>query len=249
MNVLFLISGPRTHDELGGMLGRYGLAVDVVDSRDAGTWVFASKPYALILLDAALPAAAHVVIRSVRRISSAPLLVLTQRDQVADRLEGLVQGATEYLAKPCAPADLAARAWALAPGGRCPEETVPRLADLTLDRASGKAFRQGVDLGLSATLFELLDALMARRGQVLSRAELIKAVWGSSAGERDNMVTVGILRLRRKLDDPFDLKLLHTVRGQGYVLKLRNDLEGDRFPLPDPALTIPRPAVRERVQG
>lgn len=223
MNVLLLRSGNGARDELGGVLGRCGLAVDVIDSRDADAWLFTGKPYALILLDAAQPAAAHVAIRSIRRSSSAPLLVLTQRDQVADRLEGLAQGATEYLVKPCAPADLVARAWALASGGHGPEAAVLRLADLAIDRASGKAFRQGVDLGLSATLFELLDALMARRGQVLSRAELIKAAWGSSTGERDNMVTVGILRLRQKLDDPFDLKLLHTVRGEGYVLALRND--------------------------
>lgn len=124
------------------------------------------------------------------------LLVPTPRDQLADRLEELAQG---------------------------PDAAVLWLADLAIDRTRGKAFRQGVDLGLSATLFELLDVLMAHRGQVLSRAKLIKAVWGArNADERDNMVTVGILRLRQKLDGPFGLKLLHTVRGQGYVLKLRN---------------------------
>jgi two-component system copper resistance phosphate regulon response regulator CusR len=222
MNVLFLKSGGGTCDEFGGVLGRCGFSVDVIDSPDAGAWVFAGKPYALILVDAVQPAAAHAVIRSVRRSSSAPLLVLIQRDQVVERLEGLARGATEYLVKPCAPADLVARAWALASGNHGLKSAVLRLADLAIDRARGKAFRQDVDLGLSATLFELLDALMARRGRVWSRAELIKAVWGSGAGERDNMVTVGILRLRQKLDDPFDLKLLHTVRGQGYVLKLCN---------------------------
>ncbi|KQW54459.1 response regulator transcription factor [Variovorax sp. Root411] len=222
MNVLFLGAESSMRDELGGVLGRCGLAVDVADSRDVGAWLSSGKPYALVLLDAGQPAAAHAAIRCVRGHTNAPLLVLTQRDPLADRLEGLAQGATEYLVKPCAPGDLLARAWALADRGHGPDAPVLRLADLAIDRARGKAFRQGMDLGLSATLFELLDVLMVHRGQVLSRARLIKAVWGSNADERDNMVTVGILRLRQKLDDPFGLKLLHTVRGQGYVLKLSN---------------------------
>lgn len=224
MNVLFLGSEARMRDELGGVLGRCGFAVDVGASRDAGAWLSAGKAYALILLDAAQPAADHAAIRSVRRSTRAPLLVLTQRDPLADRLQGLAQGATEYLVKPCTPADLVARAWALASRGHGPDAAVVRLADLAIDRARGKAFRQGLDLGLSATLFELLEMLMAHRGEVLSRARLIKAVWGTNAAaDRDNMVTVGILRLRQKLDDPFGLKLLHTVRGQGYVLKLHGD--------------------------
>lgn len=223
MNVLLLKSEFGRCDEFGGMLGRCGFTVDVVDSSDARAWLVAHKRYALILVDAAQLTAAHGAIRSVRRSSGAPLLVLTQRDQVADRLEGLAPGVTEYLVKPCAPADLVERAWALASGGQEPRGAVVRLADLAVDHASGKAFRQGVDLRLSSTLFELLAVLMAHRGQVLSRAELIKTVWGSRASERDNMVTVGVLRLRQKLDDPFPLKLLHTVRGRGYVLKLLND--------------------------
>ncbi|SEF34965.1 response regulator transcription factor [Variovorax sp. NFACC27] len=223
MNVLLLKSEHARYDEFGGMLGRCGFTVDVLDPCDARARLVAGKPYALILVDAVQPTAAHVAIRSVRRSSSAPLLVLTQRDPVAERLEGLAQGVTEYLVKPCAPADLVERAWALASGDRYLKGGVVRLADLAIDRASGKAFRQGVDLSLSSTLFELLDVLMAHRGQVLSRAELIKTVWGSSTSERDNLVTVGVLRLRQKLDDPFPLKLLHTVRGRGYVLKLFND--------------------------
>ncbi|SFP90058.1 two-component system, OmpR family, copper resistance phosphate regulon response regulator CusR [Variovorax sp. OK605] len=224
MNVLLLGPGHGLRDTLGAMLARAGFAVDEADTRSAGAWLRAGKPYALVVLDAGQPeeihAAVHAVIGAVRRCTAAPLLVLTQRDPLADRLEGLALGATEYLVKPCAPADLLARAWALASRGHEPEAGLLRLADLAVDRERGKAFRQGVDLGLSATLFELLDVLMAHKGQVLSRAELIRAVWGSNAQERDNMVTVGILRLRQKLDGPFALKLIHTVRGGGYVLAL-----------------------------
>jgi two-component system copper resistance phosphate regulon response regulator CusR len=222
MNVLHLKSG--THDEFDCVLGRCGVTVDVVDFRAVGAWLFTGKSYALILVDVAQSAAVHVAIRSIRRISLAPLLVLTRRDQLVDRLEGLAQGATEYLVRPCAPADLVARVWALASGHHGPVVAARRLADLAIDRTRGKAFRQGVDLGLSATLFELLDVLMEHSGEAMSHARLIEAVWGLNVGARDNMVTVGILRLRQKLDDPFGVKLLHTVRGQGYVLKLRNDL-------------------------
>jgi len=223
MNALFLGSEHRMREEFGSVLGRCGFAIDVAAARDAAAWLSAGKPYALILLDATQPAADHAAIRSVRRGTQAPLLVLTQRDQLADRLAGLAEGATEYIVRPYASADLLAHAWALASRGRGPEAPVLWLADLAIDRARGRAFRQGVDLGLSATLFELLYVLMTHRGQVLSRERLIKDVWGSGADDRDNMVTVGILRLRQKLDVPFRLKLIHTVRGQGYVLGLRNE--------------------------
>lgn len=220
MNVLLLTSGDGVRDELGGMLGRCGFAVDQADPRSADTWLSAGKSYALVLLDTAPAASARAAISAVRHSTDAPLLVLTQRDSLNDRLEGLALGATEYMVKPCAPADVLECAWTLASRGHPPKPGVQRLADLVVDRERGKAFRRGVDLQLSATLFELLDVLMAHKGQVLSRAELIKAVWGSNAEERDNMVTVGILRLRHKLDDPFGPKLIHTVRGEGYVLAL-----------------------------
>lgn len=223
MSVLFLGTENEARDKLGRALGRCGFAIDVAAPGDAEAWLSAGKPYALILLDAAQPAMAQAAISSVRRLTGAPLLVLTERDRLADRLEGLVRGATEYMVRPYALDDLLARAWALISRADGPDAALLRLADLAVDRQRGKAFRQDVDLGLSATQFDLLDVLMAHRGQVMSRARLVKAVWGSSTDQQGNMVRVAILRLRQRLDDPFDLKLIHTVHRGGYVMELRND--------------------------
>ena len=123
--------------------------------------------------------------------------------------------------------DPIARAWTRgSPAADAGDEWL-RLADLAVDPRRGKAFRRNIDLGLSATLFGLLEVLMAHRGHVMTRESLIQAVWGSRKGLPDNIVTVAILRLRRKLDDPFDLKLIHTVHRVGYVLGPR-DVAGGR---------------------
>jgi two-component system copper resistance phosphate regulon response regulator CusR len=118
--------------------------------------------------------------------------------------------------------DLLARAWAAASPVGESNDALFRLAGLVVDRRRGKAFRRGIDLRLSATLFELLNVLMAHRGHVMARTALMQAVWGAREGLPDHLVTVAISRLRRKLDDPFDPKLLHTVHGAGYVLELRD---------------------------
>jgi two-component system copper resistance phosphate regulon response regulator CusR len=219
MNVLLLGTENEMRGKLSGMFWRCGFVVDVAAPCDADAWLSASKPYALIVLDFAQPTVTSAAVHAVRRMANAPLLVLTERD----RLEGIAPDTAEYLVKPFALGDLLTRAWALTSRGGGPDAALLRLADLAIDRARGKAFRQGTDLGLSATLFELLDVLMAHRGQVVSRARLLKTVWGSRASERDNVATLGILRLRHKLDDPFDLKLIHTVHRKGYVLECRSD--------------------------
>ncbi|MGJ7505770.1 MULTISPECIES: winged helix-turn-helix domain-containing protein [unclassified Variovorax] len=224
MNVLLLGAETQTRNKLGSALGRSGFTVDVAGPGDAESRLSAGKPYALVLLDAAPPTATRAAIGAVRRMTSAPLLVLTERDRLADHFEGLALDATEYLAGPYAIEDLLTRAWALTSRDESPDAALLRLADLAIDRKRGKAIRQGMDLSLSATLFELLDVLMAHRGHVMSRARLISAVWGARAShQHDNLVTLAILRLRQRLDDPFDLKLIHTVHRKGYVLEIRND--------------------------
>jgi len=203
VNILLLGAEHPTRHKLGSGLCQSGFAVDVASPADAQLRLSTGKPYALVVLDLAPPAATQAAIRSVRRMTSAPLLVL---------------------AEPYAMDDFLARAWALASRDESAESAFLRLADLAIDHKRGKALRQGTDLGLSATLFELLHVLMLHRGRVMSRAGLIKAVWGSSAHHRhDNIVTVAILRLRQRLDAPFDLKLIHTVHRKGYVLEVRHD--------------------------
>ena len=223
MKILLLGDATEARTLRRSALASSGFRVDMASPRDIDSRLSTGKPYALILLDLAPAAALKAAIRAIRRTSAAPLLVLTPRDRLADRLEGLALGATEYLVEPCATETVLARAWALASPGSEPGTALLRLADLAIDRRRGKAFRQDIDLGLSATLFELLDVLTAHRGQVMSRERLMQSVWGPRAAALDNLVTVAILRLRRKLDDPFPLKLLHTVHGEGYVMELRHD--------------------------
>lgn len=224
MNILLLGAENQKRSKLGSALSRSGFAVDVAATGNAEARLSTDKPYALILLDAAPPETTRAAIDSVRRMTSAPLLVLTGRDRLAGRVEGPALGTTEYLAGPYAMDALLTRAWALTSCEESPDAALLRLADLAIDRKRGKAIRRGVDLSLSATLFELLDVLMAHRGHVMSRARLINAVWGSRpTHQRDNLVTLAILRLRQRLDDPFELKLIHTVHRKGYVLEIRND--------------------------
>jgi two-component system copper resistance phosphate regulon response regulator CusR len=222
MSVLFLGTEKEARDKLGSAFGRCGFAIDVAGPGDAEARLSAGKPYALILLDTAQLVGTQAAICSVRRLTGAPLLVLTERDRLADRLEGLARGATEYLVRPYALGDLLARAWALVSRANEPDSSLLRLADLAVDRKRGKAFRRDIDLRLSATQFELADVLMAHRGQVMSRARLLAAVWGLRTSQQCNIVRVAILRLRQRLDDPFDLKLIHTVHREGYVMELRN---------------------------
>lgn len=224
MTILLLGAENQTRSKLRSALWRSGFAVEVADIGDAESRLSAGKPYALILLDAAPPEKTQAAISSVRDMSSAPLLVLTGPDQLTGRIEGLALGASEYLVEPYAIDDLLTRAWEVTSRDERPDTALLRLADLAIDRKRGKAFRQGVDLRLSSTLFELLDVLVTHRGHVMSRARLINAVWGARAShQHDNLVTLAILRLRQRLDDPFELKLIHTVHRKGYVLEIRDD--------------------------
>ncbi|CFT97382.1 two-component response regulator [Bordetella pertussis] len=150
-----------------------------------------------------------------------PVLMLTARDRVEDRVRGLEGGADDYLVKPFAFSELLARVHALQRRGRSQESTLLRLADLELDLASRKAQRGGRRLDLTAKEFSLLALLLRRQGQILSRTTLAEQVWDMNFDSDTNVIDVAIRRLRGKLDDPYDAKLLHTVRGMGYVLESR----------------------------
>ena len=151
--------------------------------------------------------------------------MLTARDKVEDRVKGLQAGADDYLVKPFALSELLARVQALLRRGAIPtagqDLTVLRLADLELDLVRRKASRAGQRLDLTAKEFTLLTLLLRRHGQVLSRTALAEQVWDMNFDSNTNVVEVAVRRLRSKLDDPFAKKLLHTVRGMGYVLEDR----------------------------
>jgi two-component system copper resistance phosphate regulon response regulator CusR len=150
--------------------------------------------------------------------------MLTARDKVEDRVRGLQDGADDYLVKPFAFSELLARVGALLRRGAAVSvaTTQMRLADLELDLASRKAHRDGKRLDLTAKEFTLLTLLLRRRGQILSRTTLAEQVWDMNFDSDTNVVEVAVRRLRAKLDDPFPSKLLHTVRGMGYVLEDRS---------------------------
>lgn len=137
-------------------------------------------------------------------------------------MQGLQQGADDYLVKPFSFSELLARVQALLRRDKTPEPTVLRLADLELDMASRKCSRNRASLDLTAKEFTLLVVLLRGRGQILSRTTLAEQVWDMNLDSDTNVVEVAIRRLRSKIDDPFEVKLLHTVRGAGYVLEDRS---------------------------
>jgi two-component system copper resistance phosphate regulon response regulator CusR len=183
--------------------------------------------YDLVLLDLMLPGVdGFGVLKAMRERGQRPVLMLTARDKVEDRVRGLQEGADDYLVKPFAFSELLARVAALLRRGAANANgagsgTQLRLADLELDLASRKAHRAGTRLDLTAKEFTLLTLLLRRRGQVLSRTTLAEQVWDMNFDSDTNVVEVAVRRLRAKLDDPFENKLLHTVRGMGYVLEDR----------------------------
>jgi len=175
--------------------------------------------YDLILLDVMLPGAdGWSVIKMIRQKSDVPVLFLTARDDVADRVRGFELGADDYLVKPFAFAELLARI------RRCLRQSSGResehlsVGDLDIDVLGRKVVRAGVKVELTNQEFVLLHLLARRSGEVLSRTSIASHVWDVNFDTDTNVVDVAIRRLRAKLDEPFDTKLIHTVRGMGYVL-------------------------------
>ena len=184
--------------------------------------------YDLVLLDVMLPGIdGFAVLRALRddpATRAMPVLMLTARDQVEDRVSGLQAGADDYRGKPFAFSELLARLQALLRRGAArPAETgaLLRLADLEVDLLRRRAGRAGVRIDLTSKEFALLTLLLRRQGQVLSRTVLAEQVWDMNFDSDTNVVEVAVRRLRGKLDEPFGFKLLHTVRGMGYVLEDR----------------------------
>ncbi|MES3009757.1 MAG: heavy metal response regulator transcription factor [Pseudomonadota bacterium] len=206
-------------------LGENGYVVDIAHDGIDGRHLATEGEYDLVLLDVMLPGVdGFGVLSALRRVKSTPVLMLTARDKVEDRVRGLENGADDYLVKPFAFSELLARVQALLRRGGSvsgQDVTTLRLGDLELDLIRRKATRSNERLELSAKEFSLLALLMRRQGHVLSRTQLAEQVWDMNFDSDTNVVEVAVRRLRAKLDDPFPQKLLHTVRGMGYVLELR----------------------------
>jgi two-component system OmpR family response regulator len=199
-------------------LAKHGLAVDVAERARDTVWMAESVDYDAIVLDVMLPdGSGFAVCRSLReRGVWSPVLMLTARDAVADRVEGLDSGADDYLVKPFALAELHARLRSLARRGRRERPAVLEAAGLALDPARRAVTRDGEPVELSAKEFALLETLMGRPGEVLSRLDLIEHAWDSAYEARSNVVDVYVKRLRAKVDRPFGRDSIETIRGVGY---------------------------------
>ena len=222
MRILVIEDEPKLADYLKKGLSEQSHVVDLARDGVNGLHLALEGSHDLIVLDVMLPGVdGFGILASVRARKDTPILMLTARDAVEDRVRGLEGGADDYLVKPFAFSELLARVQALLRRGRSQEPTVFRLADLELDLARRKAMRGGQRLDLTAKEFNLLALLLRRQGQVLSRTTLAEQVWDMNFDSDTNVIDVAVRRLRSKLDDPFEAKLLHTVRGMGYVLESR----------------------------
>ena len=222
MRILVVEDEPKLGDYLRKGLSESGFTVDLARTGTEGLTMALEGAYDALVLDVMLPGIdGFAVLAAVRRTKTMPVLMLTARDEVADRVRGLQSGADDYLSKPFAFSELLARLQALLRRGELREVTRYALGDLTLDMTTRRATRAGQRLDLTAKEFALLMLLLRRQGQILSRTLLAEQVWDMNFSSETNVVEVAIRRLRAKIDDPFAEKLLHTVRGMGYVLERR----------------------------
>jgi len=221
MKILIVEDEPKTGDYLRQGLSEAGYVVDLArDGRD-GLHLAAEGRYDLVILDVMLPGLdGWQVIEGLRREDAdLPVLFLTARDQVEDRVRGLELGADDYLVKPFAFAELLARVRTLARRSRGRSEPrVLQVADLELDLLRRRVVRAGQRIELTAKEHALLELFMRRRGEVLPRSLIASSVWDMNFDSDTNVVDVAVRRLRRKVDEGFDAKLIRTVRGMGYVM-------------------------------
>ena len=222
MRVLVVEDEQKVADALHDGLEREGFQVVVERTGEGAFFRVTTETFDVVLLDLGLPLRSGIEILSAvrQRGLKTPVLVLTARDTVQDRVIGLDAGADDYLVKPFAFAELIARIRALARRGRGAEVPKLSLSDLTMDLVTRKVTRSARFVELTVREFELLEYLLRHHGQVVSREALARDVWQETARSTplDNVIDVHIARLRRKVDTDADLKLIHTVRGVGFIL-------------------------------
>ena len=222
MKILVVEDEPKAGDYLIKGLQESGYVADLARNGVDGLALALEHDYDLIVLDVMLPQMdGWAVLAKLRERKHTPVLFLTARDDVADRVKGLELGADDYLVKPFAFAELLARIKTLMRRGPVREADVVRVADLEIDVLRRRVTRQSQRIELTAKEFALLHLLAKRQGEVLSRTQIASMVWDMNFDSDTNVVDVAIRRLRAKIDDPYPLKLIQTVRGMGYLVEER----------------------------
>src|SRR2546421_3103687 len=221
MRILLIEDEKKTAAYLAKGLGEAGFQVATASDGEAGLDLALAKTFDLFIIDIMLPNRNgwSIVATLKRKDVRTPILLLTARDSVRDRVKGLELGADDYLVKPFAFSELIARVRSLLRRVPNQRQEMLRIRDLEIDTRRHKATRAGTPLNLTAKEFLLLTHLVRSAGQVVSRAEIASHVWDVNFATNTNVVDVMVRRLRAKVDDPFQPKLIHTVRGAGYVLK------------------------------
>ena len=222
MKLLIVEDEPKTADYLKRGLSEAGFVANIARTGTDGLHLALTESYDLVILDVMLPGVdGWEVLRSVRAAGSdTPVLFLTARDDVDDRVRGLELGADDYLIKPFSFAELLARVRTLLRRGKTPHALEKlAVADLELDLLHRRVTRAGNRIDLTAKEFALLELLMRRHSEVLPRSLIASQVWDMNFDSDTNVIDVAVRRLRAKIDDQFDAKLIQTVRGMGYVLR------------------------------
>ncbi|WP_087687561.1 MULTISPECIES: heavy metal response regulator transcription factor [unclassified Pandoraea] len=226
MRILVVEDEHKTGQYLKKGLTEAGYVVDLAVDGIDGLHMATTLAYDLVVLDVMLPGKdGWQVLAELRARRHTPVLFLTARDDLDERIKGLDLGADDYMTKPFAFAELLARVRTILRRGRTREPDVLQIGDLELNLLGHKAVRQGTSITLTAKEFLLLALLMRRHGEILPRSLIASQVWDVNFDSDTNIVDVTMRRLRAKIDDPFATKMIHTVRGMGYVLELREPRE------------------------
>ncbi len=222
MRILVVEDEPKAGEYLRKGLTESGFVVDWACTGADGLHLAQAETYDLIVLDVMLPGLdGWQVVHELRKTQDTPVLFLTARDDVADRIKGLELGADDYLVKPFAFAELVVRIRTLLRRGPLRDSERIAIADLEIDVLKRRVARCGKRIDLTAKEFALLHLLAQRKGEVLSRTLIASQVWDMNFDSDTNVVDVAVRRLRAKIDEPYPKKLIHTVRGMGYVLEER----------------------------
>lgn len=224
MKLLLIEDEDKTSTYISRALKEMGFSVDIADNGIDGAFLATEVDYDVIVLDVMLPGQdGYEVLKQLRQIKQTPVLMLSARGSVDERVKGLRYGADDYLTKPFSLIELVARIQALL--RRRPSDgadiTQIQIHDLHLDLIARRVNRAGTRLDLTAKEFSLLSLLARHQGEILSKMMIAEQVWDMNFDSDANVVEVAIKRLRDKVDKPFSTKLLHTVRGMGYVLEVK----------------------------